>query len=1223
MELIDSAQNDPPESRRRSGRVARKPEIYSQEFRDNGVLTNGAGKRKRVAESPDGEDDDEDDESEEEDEEEDDEDDEDEGEPDEEEVRAQRRAQRAKAAAAKPATKRAKTTSGTSTALAIRSANIQRKPAVRASKSSKARARPSQAHQQGLYAEVFGRGQSPEDAASSWFEAAQKDSVRALRDLVNFILQCIGCNSKVEQQDIQDLDSVPSKLDDVLQEYEQQKPPDYPLISKHKYYAGFQGVLEEFFRAIIRVLHTSSAFYDQPEIYDNIHVWVATMSGANYKSFRHTATIISLAMSTALCEVAKELQDIMATSKAQLDAEKKKKNPNKGRIKTIEESQRAAEIKLDAIDTQLRDAFDTVYVHRYRDVEERIRAPCVAALGNWIVLYRKMFLEGQYLRYLGWVLNDTSARTRLEDIKQLKKLFNNKNNIAALRAFTDRFRSRLVEMGARDADTSVRVEAIELLDRLRDAELLEPDDIDTIGRLIFDSEPRIRKAVAKFFVSNIEDLYRATIEDFEETLYDAALPDAKDVEELMVPTKSWIKFKCLGSVLAGYDNDEESLDGTTVQPLAMKSISDSRYTLATQSIFPYMTELHMWENLAGYLLYDHTSIPSQGDDDDIDFQVQQAYKLSAGEDTILLDVLHAAVKSYLQSILEPPAGRRTNAMRDQIREKQESAAQNLTALLPQLLNKFGSAPQAASSILRIEQLLDMGLINELQSGEASYSAILDDITKQFTSHSDKQVLAAASAALRNARSYEPSKEAANAKVQEIWTESVTTLANLLQGEGIGTRGTLDKPSLAEVVNTIIRLAELAGVHDCSHVIEGKFGPGPSRKRKGNTGSPPTLLSLLLQLLQRGVPDQDTTAAFAELEDHLCAAVVELFSRYFRWKMFGLKKAINTNDEAQLSTTSLDEFARTRREFVDNIASVIQMRRPLDPVRYQAILSVLELFALFATIRNMRPEKGDLDDDLEQNLRSLITYIPDDIVKEVMITYEKMEQSFAKKTHRKIESISQKRKPKGSAGGNEEDEEDIEKPPEDSDEERDGSDDGEDEDEMDEDEERKKGRSAKKQAALLTEQKLCELTSKIIFTLVGGTIRNEKAVRERLMLNRTKLGKNYSVLVGYLDEKKKPADRKEAKDVSEKEKAGKKGDKEKDKAGKKAISVEMVLEDDDIDDPDAPLNEEEQDEDEAQRQRELQEDEIEDHGSDEDEDGAPKAREGSPDGGSDDDEIMGD
>jgi cohesin complex subunit SA-1/2 len=1177
-------------SRRKSGRAVRQPAVFSQEHHAGSVLTNGASKRKRAYDvTAENEEEEEQDDTSEDDS--DDEEEEEEDEPDEEELKERRRAKRSKATPAKPAAKRAKTTTGHSTTLAIRSANIRRKPAAKASKAKaqKARARPSQAQQKGLYAEVFGKGQSPEDAASVWFESVQKDSVAALRDLVNFILQCVGCNSEVETQDIEDLDSVPNKLGDVLQEYEQQKASDYPLASKQKQYAGFRDVLEEFFAAIIKSLHASSAFYEQPEIYDNIHVWVATMSGANYKSFRHTATIISLAMTTALCEVAKEIQDTMATLKNQLDAEKKKRNANKARIKSIEKSQEAAETNLEAIDAQLKDAFDTVYVHRYRDVEERIRAPCVAALGDWIVIYRKMFLEGQYLRYLGWVLNDTSASTRLEDIKQLKRLFANKRNIAALRAFTDRFRSRLVEMGARDAHINVRAEAIELLDRLRDAELLEPDDIDTIGRLIFDSEPAIRKAVAKFFVSNLEDLYAATIEDFDQAQYTAAVPESADVEDFKIPNRSWIKFKCLGSVLAGYDNDDESLEEAS-QSLPLNTVSDSRYTLATQSIFPHMAELRQWESLAGYLLYDHSSIPASGDDDDIEYRVQQAYKLSTGEDTILLDVLHAAVKSYLQSTLEPSTNRRTNATKDQIRERQETAAQNLTVILPQLLNKYGSTPQAASSILRIEQLLDIGLISDLQSGEATYSAILDAISKQFTSHSDKQVLAAASAAFRNARSYEQSKEAADAKVQEIWTELVTALANLLRNKAVGNRGMFDKQLLTEVVDIVVRLAELAGVHDCSHVVEGKLPSGPSGKEKGKATTQQTLLNLLFRLLQRGKPDEDTTATFAELEDQLCTAVMELFSLYFRWKVFGMKQAIADQDEAQLSATSLRELAVTRANFVEHVGPIIQMRAPLDPVRYQAILSVLELFALFSTIQAMAPDEGQLDDEVETVLRSLITQIPDKIVSEVLVTFEKIEKSFAKRTHRKIEIISVEGKKSGKGNkvvGEGQTQEEIERPPEDSeDDEARDSDADEGNESVDEDtEEGKKSKNTKKQAALLAEQSLCELTSKVIFAVLGGAIKDDKGVKQRLLLNRSKLGKNYSTLVGYLESNKKTK-----KGKAPAKKAGKKA-KTPEASGK---TVNRDAEFDDIDDPDAP-DEQDLDEEEAQQQRDLKEedDEIED------------------------------
>lgn len=1214
MEVESSAPNGAGESRRKSGRVVHKPNLFSAELHEGSVLANGSTKRKRISRS-DAHDDQEDNNQDDQDDSDDDEEESD-SEPGEEELRANRRAQRAKRTTGKPAIKRTKTANGSSTTLAIRSASGKAGAGAKGSKTQKARARPSQAHLSGLYAEVFGKGRTPDDAASVWFQSVQTDNVGAIRELVNFVLQCIGCDSRIENQDIEDLDSVPSKLGDLLQEYEQQKPPDYPLISKQKQYVGFQVVLEDFFNAVIKTLHNSSYFYKHPEIYDNIHVWIATMSGANYKSFRHTATLVSLAMSTALCEVAKEIQSTMVTYKAQLDAENKKRSVNKGRVKTIGESEKAAEEMLEAVDNQLRDAFDTVFVHRYRDVEERIRAPCVAALGNWIMIYRKMFLEGQYLRYLGWVLNDTAAATRLEDIKQLKNLFRNKKNIAALRAFTDRFRPRLVEMGAGDADVNVRVEVIELLDRLRDAELLEPDEVETVGRLILDNEPRVRKAVGRFFVSNIEDLYVSTVDDFDEAQYHATLSDVNDVEDFTVPTRQWIKFKCMGSILAAFDSDEESLDGSNAQSLPI-NLSDSRYALAAQAIFPHMEELQNWEGLAGYLLYDHSSIAAHGDDDDINYQVQQAYKLGAGEDIILLDILYASVKLYLSSILESASNRRTNASKDQVREKQESAAQNLTIILPQLLSKFGSTPQAASSILRIEQLLDIGLINDLQSGEATYASILDDISKQFTSHSDKKVLAAASAAFRNARSFEQSKEAADAKVQEIWNDSIATLTRLITGKGIETRGTLELPLLGELVNTVLRMAELAGVYNCTQVIESRIESSGSKKQKGRAANQQVLLDVLLQLLKRGEPEEDTTDAFAELEDQLCTALLELFSRYFRWKVFGLKQAIEANDASSLTTTTLTNFAMTRTTFSSTVTPIIEMRTSLDPVRYNAIINVLELFALFTTIRNFHPEKGDLDEEVEQNLKSLITPVPEDLIKEVMATHEKLEKSFAQKTRRKIELADRKGKNKDKT--HVEEEEDIEKPPEDSEDEAAGSDAEDDESEDDEGGNVPEGKSAKKQAALLAEQNLCELTSKIIFTLVGGAIK-DGSVKKRLLLNRTKLGKNYTALLAYLDGKKDKktsgAARKGEAGAAKRTKetaAAKENEKEK----KKTLSEAMVLEEDDIEDDD-----DDDDDEEAQHQRDLEEDEID---VDDDDDGVGVGR-GTVNADAEqqeDDEIMGD
>ena len=1127
MDAATATQNGTQdESRRKSGRAIRRPDIFAEEEHQGSILSNGSAKRKRTSTSKkaDAEDDDNDDSEETED------DDESESEPDEEETKERRRAQKRKTATSKPAAKRAKTANSSAT-LAIRSANIPSRPATKGAKTQKARARPSQVNKEGLFAEVFGRGQSGEAAATTWISSLRKDSVVAIRDLVNFVLECIGCEQKVASADIEDIDNVTNKLGDILEEYAQDKAAEYPLISKARQYAEFKTVLVDFFSAVIKRLHSDSILYDQPEIIDNINVWVGTMSGASYRPFRHTATVVALSVGTALCEVAKEVQDSMATTKTQLDAEKKKKSVNKGRVGTMQESMKAEEKKLEAIDGYLRDLFDVVYVHRYRDVEEKIRVECVAALGNWIILYRKMFLEGQYLRYLGWIMSDPHSPTRLEVIRQLKALFKQQRNIPALRAFTDRFRSRMVEMGARDADVSVRAESIELLDRLRNAELLEPDDIDTIGRLIFDTEIRVRKAVAKFFVANIEDLYKSSTEDFDQEEYNNALPEFDEGGDMMSPNQAWIRFKCLAQTLGSYDKDSASEYGGHQHGSVGADDSDTRYMLATQAIFPHMPELGSWESLAGYLLYDHSSISQSASDSDINASVQAAYKLGTGEEVVLLDVLYLSVKLTLASILglqsSARKGGRTNATRDEVKKKQETAAHNLSTIIPQLLNRYGSTPQAATSILRLEQLLDVDLINDLANGEggSSYSSLLEDINKQFTSHSDRKVLAEASKALRTARGYEQSKEAAEQKVQEIWDDASATLFGLLKGKNVETRGTLERTVLRQVVDTVVRCASLASVGDCSEILEAKVG---GKKGKGKAGAPETLLDLMMALMGRGVPDEETTDAFKGMEDQLCVAVITVLSFYFRWKIVGLKNAIEKGETRYLTGNALVTLAERRSAFVEAITPIISARLPLDPVRVQSLLTTMDLFTLFATVKNFRPQKGELDDDIKTNLQGLTAQFDNTLWAEVMTTLERMEKALARKTNRKIELPSEKAKKqnrKGTVEREEETQEEIEKPPEDSDDEDNDSD---DEDEVDDgDEGVEGGKEAKKQAALLAEQSLCEMGSKIVLAVIAGVVPegDKKVVRERLQVNRGKLGKSYMQVIAYLDEKKEKGKKK--------------------------------------------------------------------------------------------------
>lgn len=1208
--------------RRKSGRTTHAPPIFSQEQFHGSVID--SAKRKRPVQATDGDDEPED---EEEPVSETDEDEDEEAEPDEEELREQRRKQkqRARQAVVKPAAKRAKTTPGASTTLATRSANVPSKTVSNAAR-QKARSRPSQIQGTGLYADVFGKGLTADEAATAWHKVLESDHVAGMRDMVNFILHVAACDERITVHDIEDVDHVHERLGDILAEYANQKPGDYPLSGKQKQFHAMKDVFSDFFRAIPRALHNSNLMYEESAIYENLHIWTATMAGASYRSFRHTATTASLAMTTGQTEIAKELQQSMATTKQQLDNEKKKKTANKTRLAKLQAEMSTEEKKLEQIDAQLQDAFDTVYVHRYRDVEERLRVECATAMGTWILNYPTRFLEAKYLRYISWVMSDPHAPTRLEVMKQLSKIYAVKSNRHNLRSFTDRFRARMVEMGARDADLNVRVESLEFLNQLRSLDLLEPEDIDTVGQLIFDNEPRVRKAVAQFFASNIEDLYAASIEDFDAEQFNDALPDADSVDDPAEPCKAWIKFKCLAQTLSAQTRDNVASTGRKLEISGVEHL-DSRYMVATQAIFSSMPELQEWESLAGYLLYDHSSISAANDASDVPTAAQEAYKLDDGEDVVLLDVLFCAARLSLQDATNTTQGQKsrklTKSDKDQLRAKQETAAHNLSVFIPQLHNKFGSDPHAARSILRLHQLFDPDLVDDADEGEGEQAALLDDVNKQFTTHSDAEVLAEASRALRAALGHESSKEAADKKVNELWHDLVLhTLSPLLAGQNVSQRGTLDREKTRQLAAVTGRLAQLASVKDCCEIIEGKMSWQPSKtKRKSNE----SMMEIILQLVKRGEPDEEVPREAAALEDQTCRFALQVLSLYYRWKVVAVRNAIRANEKAILSTGSLTNLAMRKNDFVEALLPVITSRKPLDSVRITAILSLVDLHVLFATLRHAKPNKGELEDDIQTNLDSLVTEISSTGMAALMETHEKMERRLARKTNKKHLEFplaaahkANKRSRRGSVisaiNGHDADEEEVDRPPEDSDDEdaagkrgkdsdqESSSEDGDDVDSAPE--EGGSAKEAKKKAALVAETSLCELTAKIVLALLAGVVPKSDEVKARLQVNRTKLGKSYTQVIAYLDEKKEKS-RARAKGTAAPKTPVKKA------ATKKSAAViePMELSDDEIEDEE----QREDDDPEALRQQGLDDDPVEE-ANDEADDANDAAQ---------DDEVMGD
>ena len=792
----------------------------------------------------------------------------------------------------------------------------------------------------------------------------------------------------------------------------------------------------------------------------------------------------------------------------------------------------------------------------------------------------------------------------------------------------------MVEMGARDADVAVRVQTIELLNMLRSAEMLEPDDIDTVGQLIFDNEPAVRKAVAQFFVSNINDLYGSSVEDFDKEEYDAALPDVDKVEDFDEPCKLWIKFKCLAQTLSAQAKDPT---GSGSKALGVSGIDhlDSRYMVATQAIFSFMPELQEWESLAGYLLHDHSSITTNGAGD-VAHAVQEAYKLESGEEIILLDVLYCATKLFITQPPDTQKGSKTNKAKEEFKKRQETAAHNLSAFIPKLHSKFGSIPQAAKSILRLNQLFNPDLVDEIDDDDGEISALLDDINKQFTSHSDTEVLVEATRALRTALGRDSSKEAASRKVNDLWTNLITFhLSPLLLDSGAGGRGSLNTDKTRQLADVTGRLAQLSTVKDCCEVVEGHFKWMASKAaRKRND----TFMEVLLQMLKRGEPDDDTPRESGDFEDQACKSVLKVLMFYYRWKLVSIKNAISNNDASQLDAQSLANLTKHKDEFIEALVPIVMTRKPLDSVRIAGILSALDLYVLFATLRNVKSNRSSLDEEVQDSLEVLVAEVNPLIMRAINETHEKMEKRLARKTNKKhIELPLQKaqkakRRSRGDSanpattnGHDRDDDDDIDRPPEDSDDEdaagqQKGSD---DEDTSDDDDNLENtaddGTSAKdlkRKTALIAETSLCELTAKIVLALLAGVVSNAKDIKARLQVNRTKLGKSYTQVVAYGDDKKEKGKAK-AKGTTDPKTPVKGAAKTKTAAGKKAapVSEPMVLSDDEIDDDEDEVRREEGDP-EALREQGLEDEPTGGDDANEDDDGARVAVE-------DDDEMMGD
>ena len=432
----------------------------------------------------------------------------------------------------------------------------------------------------------------------------------------------------------------------------QQNLIDYPLIARAKGAASIKDGLREFFRHFILSITEKDILFDNPVLLENVEVWITTLSSAASRPLRHTATVASLEIIRALAKSGNKFATQTAHYFRQSGTESRKAGNNKNRVASIERSAKIASQKQEVIDNLIKDWVEVVFIHRYRDVDPKIRVDCVEALGDWVMLYPDHFLDGSHLRYLGWMLSDPSPSTRLEVVKKLHSIFTDEKKVIGLKTFTERFRNRMVEMATRDAGIGVRASTIRLLLSLRKAGLLEPNDIDSIGRLIYCTEQRVRTAVAEFFAENVKDLFDSVMDDLGGKEAIDEVISSSNAENLENPRVEWITYKCLTQILKGYDVDDEdtrpaaTTNATSITASTLASgKSMSHYSLAARELYDHIPELKRGDILAAYLLFDHSEALQNSTPDDIEARFKHECKLNEAEEIVLMEVLVVSIES--------------------------------------------------------------------------------------------------------------------------------------------------------------------------------------------------------------------------------------------------------------------------------------------------------------------------------------------------------------------------------------------------------------------------------------------------------------------------------------------------------------------------------------------------------------------------------------------------
>ncbi|XP_068448835.1 cohesin subunit SA-1-like isoform X2 [Clinocottus analis] len=531
-----------------------------------------------------------------------------------------------------------------------------------------------------------------------WLDSYKSSREAGLLVLINFIVQSCGCKGVVSREMLDSMQN--AEIIGTLTKEFNEDSVTYPLCTPGPALKHFKAGLCEFVRVLVRSCR-NSLIYDE-YLFSSLLALLTGLSDSQVRAFRHTSTLIAMKLMTEMVEVAVLVSVQLKTTQRQYDMENGKEAHDQapGRLEELQATISQLQENREELSSMMNVTFRGVFVHRFRDRLPEIRAICIEELGMWLKTNPADFLNDGCLKYLGWTLHDKQSPVRLQCVRALQGLYQEKEFIGRLELFTSRFKERMLNM-VLDKDSGVAVEVVNLLLLIQQGteEGLGEGECSHIYPLVYASN-RALASVAGVFL-----------------------------------------FEKLKSVIASENQENDRSENAAFIQILINFFIQSEFhehgAYLVDSLWGVArSELRDWETMTTMLLQESV------------LQLSVLSGLMYEEEGVLIELMMCAIRQAAQAT--PPVGRTQGkkilGMKD--KKVQEQDRRRITAhfipLLPQLLAKYSADAVKVTLLLKAPQYFFLEMYSSSPRLDKHLDLLLSQVCCIMEKHTEVTVLEACS-----------------------------------------------------------------------------------------------------------------------------------------------------------------------------------------------------------------------------------------------------------------------------------------------------------------------------------------------------------------------------------------------------------------------------------------------------------------------------------------------